>query len=188
MAAFRRFLVPALVVLLALAAAVLAGAVARQVLLDRLETRAMQDLRLRQALLTSEIARFRLLPRALADDRDLVAAAQSDAPAARAALNRKLEALAQEFGAAAIYAIDARGLAFGASNWRRPESFIGRDYTFRPISVRRCAMGRRSSSRWARPATRPGSISPPARQQARRWSWSSWSSMRSKARGVLRRA
>jgi C4-dicarboxylate-specific signal transduction histidine kinase len=35
-------------------------------------------------------------------------------------------------GAAAIYAIDARGLAFGASNWRRPESFIGRDYTFRP--------------------------------------------------------
>lgn len=132
MAAFRRFLVPALVVLLALAAAALAGALARQVLLDRLETRATQDLRLRQALLASEMVRFRLLPRALADDRDLVAAAQSAAPAARAALNRKLEALAQEFGAAAIYAIDARGLAFGASNWRRPESFIGRDYTFRP--------------------------------------------------------
>ncbi|NKJ44039.1 ATP-binding protein [Novosphingobium sp. SG720] len=132
MSSLRRFWALAAVLLLALGAAALAGAIARQVMLARVETQGRQDLRLRQALLASEIARFRLLPRALADDRDLVAAAQTPAPAARAALNRKLEALAREFGAAAIYVIDRGGFAFGASNWRQAQSFIGRDYNFRP--------------------------------------------------------
>ncbi|WQD94981.1 ATP-binding protein (plasmid) [Novosphingobium capsulatum] len=147
-------------VLVAMAAAGVAGAITRHVMLARLQTRAGQDLRLRQALLTSEIARFRLLPRALADDRDLVAATpvpgHTPAPAAQAALNRKLEALAQEFGAAAIYVIDRQGMAFGASNWRQPHSFIGRDYTFRPYFQQALQTGQAQQFALGTASHRPG--------------------------------
>ncbi|MCC6829460.1 MAG: sensor histidine kinase [Novosphingobium sp.] len=118
--------------LLALAAASVAGEVTRTISLGRLAARSVEDARLRQALLASEIARFRLLPRALADDRDLVAVTSSNSPQSLAALNRKLEILAREFGASAIYTVDRDGLAFGASNWRKADSFIGRNYRFRP--------------------------------------------------------
>lgn len=128
----RRIWAIATAVTLALAAAWIAGETTRTVVLGRLEARAVEGVRLRQALLASEIARFRLLPRALADDQDLVRAASSKSPQALHALNRKLETLAREFGASAIYVIDRNGATFGASNWRRPDSFIGRNYRFRP--------------------------------------------------------
>lgn len=128
----RRIWAIATAVTLALAAAWIAGETTRTVVLGRLEARAVEGVRLRQALLASEIARFRLLPRALADDQDLVRAASSKSPQAFHALNRKLETLAREFGASAIYVIDRNGATFGASNWRRPDSFIGRNYRFRP--------------------------------------------------------
>ncbi|MDP1028483.1 sensor histidine kinase, partial [Sphingomonas sp. KR1UV-12] len=88
------------------------------------------DARLRQALLASEVARFRLLPLAIADDRDLVAALAAK-PGAAQALNLKLEMLARETGAAAIYAIAPGGRTIAASNWRQARSFVGRDYRFR---------------------------------------------------------
>ncbi|WP_294319629.1 ATP-binding protein [uncultured Sphingomonas sp.] len=88
------------------------------------------DARLRQVLLASEIARFRLLPLALADDRDVVAAVQGG-DAARRALNRKLAALATSTSASVIYVVGREGVAIAASNWAGPGSFVGRDYAFR---------------------------------------------------------
>ncbi len=88
------------------------------------------DARLRQALLDSEIARFRLLPQALADDRDVIAAADG-APGADRRLNAKLEAFAHRIGASAIYLVGEDGFAISASNWRDDQSFVGRDYRFR---------------------------------------------------------
>ncbi len=78
------------------------------------------------------------------------------APAAQAALNRKLEALAQEFGAAAIYVIDRQGMAFGASNWRQPHSFIGRDYTFRPYFQQALQTGQAQQFALGTASHRPG--------------------------------
>lgn len=116
----------------AIAIALIAGAVTRRVALARFEARAMADARLRQALLASEIARFRLLPRVLADDRDVVAALQDPSPAALRRLNPKLEVLARELGAPVIYVIARDGTTVGASNWRMPDSFVGKAYGFRP--------------------------------------------------------
>lgn len=132
MMSMRRFWVFAGALCLAVVAAWISGEATRRIVLGRLEARAVEGVRLRQALLSSEIARFRLLPRALAEDRDLVTAASNNSPKALEALNRKLETRAREFGASAIYVIDRHGLTFGASNWRRPDSFIGRNYAFRP--------------------------------------------------------
>jgi len=88
------------------------------------------DARLRQVLLTSEIARFRLLPLALSDDRDVVAAVRGgDAP--RHVLDRKLAELARSTSASVIYLIGRDGVAIAASNWDDPQSFVGNSYTFR---------------------------------------------------------
>ncbi|MDJ0275871.1 ATP-binding protein [Sphingomonas sp. 2R-10] len=88
------------------------------------------DARLRQVLLASEVARFRLLPLALADDRDVVAAMRGEA-GATAALDRKFEALARTTGASVIYLVGTDGRAIAASNWAGPQSFVGNDYGFR---------------------------------------------------------
>ncbi|MCC2976081.1 sensor histidine kinase [Sphingomonas sp. PL-96] len=121
-------------ILLALAlpllAAWIAGQMAERNAWGRLRHEAHAAAQLRQALLTSELQRFQLLPLALSDDALLPAAMRRD-PAALRALNRKLEALAVEAGAATIYVLGLDGVALAASNWRSPQSFVGQDYGFR---------------------------------------------------------
>ena len=117
--------------LIGLVAALAAADVAGHRVLTALSSAAKTDARLRAALLDSEIARFRLLPLALADDRDVIAALDGAAPARRA-LDRKLELLAHVTGAATIYVVAPNGVAIAASNWREPQSFVGVDYRFRP--------------------------------------------------------
>ncbi|WP_203234532.1 ATP-binding protein [Sphingomonas solaris] len=118
----------------ALALCVLAGWLAG-LAVERRETARLiaattADARLRQGLLGSEIARFRLLPLAMADDRDLRAAV-AGIPGAARALDTKLETLSARTGAAVIYVIGPDGRAIAASNWRARTSFVGRDYRFR---------------------------------------------------------
>ncbi|PCD01781.1 two-component sensor histidine kinase [Sphingomonas spermidinifaciens] len=118
------------VALAAALAALIAGLVTRERVRAGLAESVMADARLRAALLDSELARYRLMPLALADDRDVVAALVGTAGAART-LDRKLEALAAATGASVVYVVDARGIAIAASNWRTPVSFVGNDYRFR---------------------------------------------------------
>lgn len=107
------------------------GAVVRAGATQRFVAEAMADARLRQALLANEVARFRLLPLALADDRDLVALV-SGKPGAQQVMNAKLERLSGTLGSPIIYVIRPDGLTLAASNWRDPRSFLGKDYSFRP--------------------------------------------------------
>ncbi|AOR75390.1 sensor histidine kinase [Novosphingobium resinovorum] len=115
----------------AAAVAFLTGLAVRQAATARFAAQAAIDARLRQALLASEIARFRLLPLALADDRDLVALV-AGRPGAEAVMNAKLERLSRDLGSPIIYIIRKDGLTLAASNWRDPRSFLGKDYSFRP--------------------------------------------------------
>ncbi len=117
-------------VLLSILVAVAVGRVAERRARADLVASMEADARLRQVLLASEIARFRLLPLALADDRDVVAAVRGADGAARS-LDRKLAALARSTGASVIYVIGRGKFAIAASNWADPQSFVGNDYTFR---------------------------------------------------------
>ena len=47
-------------------------------------------------------------------------------------VNRKLAKWQQESGAAYLYLMNPQGKAVAASNWQRPDSFVGNDYHFRP--------------------------------------------------------
>lgn len=87
---------------------------------------------LHAAVLRSELERHRSLPLVLAQDPDLPALLGSPGRDDIDRLNRKFERLARESRAAAIYALDANGVALAASNWREPTSFVGSDYRFRP--------------------------------------------------------
>lgn len=126
--AWIRWLLAALV--LSTVAAVVVGRIAERRARADLVASMEADARLRQVLLASEIARFRLMPLALADDRDVVAAVGGADGAARA-LDVKLASLARSTGASVIYVIGRDGLAIAASNWADPQSFVGKDYTFR---------------------------------------------------------
>ncbi|MEN2785054.1 ATP-binding protein [Sphingomonas qilianensis] len=142
-------------VVLALLAALLAGGIAEHRVVAAARVQAKTDARLRAALLNSEVARFRLLPMTLADDRDVVAAI--DRPAGdMGALNRKLEALARVTGAPTIYVIGANGVTIAASNWRTRYSFVGADYRFRPYFREARARGEGSQYALGTVSGRPG--------------------------------
>lgn len=128
-------------------AAFVAGWVTRGRVRAGLADTVMADARLRAALLDSELARYRLMPLALADDRDVVAALQGKAGAVPV-LDAKLEALAASTGASVIYVVDGRGRGIAASNWRTPTSFVGNDYAFRRYV--REAVDRGSAAQFAR--------------------------------------
>lgn len=117
-------------ILVTLAVALAVGQVARVRARAALAQVMLSDARLRASLLDSEIARYRLMPMTLGDDRDVVATL-AGISGASGLLDRKLEALARTTGAAVIYLVDRSGRAVAASNWRTPSSFVGSDYRFR---------------------------------------------------------
>lgn len=141
-----------------LAAIIVAGltfyAVQRRGLAQETAT-ARTDIQLRAALIASEMARFRLLPMALVDDRDVVAAVNGDARA-RAALSRKLEGLVAVTGARTIYVVGKDGKAIAASNWRSPQSFVGSDYSTRRYVRDALANGGASHFAMGSVSRRPG--------------------------------
>ena len=117
---------------LAVVAVLVAGETARREAEAAARRQAATAGALHAAVLRSELERHRSLPLVLAQDPDLLALLESPDRGDIDRLNRKFERLARETRAAAIYALDARGVALAASNWREPTSFVGSDYRFRP--------------------------------------------------------
>lgn len=118
----------AIAALIAVAAALGVGWISGERARQAVAATAATGAQLRATLLDSEMARFRLLPLALEDDRDVAAAL---AGGSAAPLNPKLESLARTTGAGAIYVIAPGGITLASSNWRSPRSFVGSDYRFR---------------------------------------------------------
>lgn len=129
----RRYLVAIGLVALCLLAALAMLVLDRAVRVNALaETRAeaTSQAAILAAGLESELNKFSLVPRVLAVDPE-VAALLGGEPGGSAVLNRRLAALAGQTNAAAIYLMDARGMTLAASNWDRPDSFVGSNYRFR---------------------------------------------------------
>lgn len=143
-------------VLLTLVAAGLAGQWARQ----RAEAGAGEQARsaavLHAAVLRSELERQRSLPLVLAQDPDAVALLSQ--PTARRVdqMNRKLESLADDARAAVIYVLDTDGLTRAASNWDRPDSFVGSNYGFRPYFIEALGQGQADFFALGTVSGRPG--------------------------------
>jgi two-component system, NtrC family, C4-dicarboxylate transport sensor histidine kinase DctB len=83
------------------------------------------------ALFDSELEKFRLLLLALAEYPDVASLLKTGGQNS-GSVNDRLERLAEKTNAAAIYVIDPLGRTLAASNYRKPTSFVGQNYAFRP--------------------------------------------------------
>lgn len=121
-----------LVAILAVAAIWFAGTVAGQRALRGVVSEGRASAALHSALLRSELQKYRLVPFALADDRQVRAALTTTGDTAIITeLDKRLERLNDSIHAAAIYLIDTGGKTLAASNWEQPLSFVGSNYGFR---------------------------------------------------------
>lgn len=92
-----------------------------------------QSLILSRHALTVEIERFRYLPAVAGEDARIRSALRApDDAATILSANGYLETLVETSGATHLYLLNASGVTIAASNWKRPESFMGQDYSFRP--------------------------------------------------------
>ncbi len=80
--------------------------------------------------LKSELDKFSLVPLVLAQDPQVQAALSGRAGDIRD-LDRRLETLARQTDASAIYLMNAKGDTLAASNWQLETSFVGSNYSFR---------------------------------------------------------
>ncbi|WP_412929746.1 sensor histidine kinase [Halomonas sp.] len=108
-----------------------AALLARDQALQGLRQDAENELRLSAASLVGHLSRYDYLPGLLASRemvRRFLASPQSQDPMP---LNRLLDRFRATAGVSDIYLIDRHGDTLAASNWHRPNTFIGQNYAFR---------------------------------------------------------
>ena len=113
-------------------AMVAAGELARRDAQADLARQADAAAALHAAVLRSELEKHRSLPVVLSQDPEVVGLLTGSDARSADLVSAKLETLAAQTRAAAIYVLDRNGVARAASNWREPTSFVGSDYAFRP--------------------------------------------------------
>jgi two-component system C4-dicarboxylate transport sensor histidine kinase DctB len=102
--------------------------------LEDLQATGRHRLNLYATNIEREIDKYAYFPATLGVQRDvlaLVAMASPDAARIRQ-INEYLEQLNERVGTLSIYILDRTGKVIAASNWRRADSFIGEDLSFRP--------------------------------------------------------
>lgn len=129
---------PALIAGWALIVAMVAfgvGETARRDVTQELARQAEASAALHAAVLRSELEKHRSLPAALVGDPDIATLLSNQPRPNSAVVNHRLEELARQTRAAAIYVIGSDGMTRAASNWRLPTSFVGADYGFRQYFI-----------------------------------------------------
>lgn len=91
-----------------------------------------QTLDLYVANLLGTLNRYEVLPRILGDLPALRAVLQQDSPQVRDNANRLLKRLRNQTGADVIYLMATDGDTLAASNWDEEDSFVDRNFAFRP--------------------------------------------------------
>jgi two-component system C4-dicarboxylate transport sensor histidine kinase DctB len=119
-----------------LAGAYVVGEAARRSAEAALARQSENAAALHAAVLRSELEKYRSLLPALATDPDVARLLKAPDSADTTTLNQRLETLADQTRAAAIYVIAADGVTRAASNWRQSISFVGADYSFRPYFIK----------------------------------------------------
>jgi two-component system, NtrC family, C4-dicarboxylate transport sensor histidine kinase DctB len=123
--------------------------------LDEARNAAQNEAAILAAGLESELDKFSLVPLVLARDPQVQSLMAGDG-AQRNGLNQRLEQLASQTGAAAIYLMDRQGLTLVASNWNRSDSFVGSTYGFRHYFLDALASGIASEFALGTVSRRPG--------------------------------
>lgn len=118
---------------------------ARNDALDEQLRSSNQQMQLHAAFIEGELARYEAVPGLIATNQRVIKALQQpDNYSARQALNEYLEHAAKSTGALDIYVMNNQGLTVAASNWQSPNTFVGRNFSYRPYfqQAMQGAMGR----------------------------------------------
>lgn len=127
----------------------------RAAALGKAEKAAQNEAAILAAGLESELDKFSLVPLVLARDPQVRSLMAGDS-AQQGGLNQRLEQLASQTGAAAIYLMNRDGLTLAASNWNRPDSFVGSAYGFRQYFINAKASGVAAEFALGTVSRRPG--------------------------------
>ena len=101
--------------------------------LAELQATGRHRLDLYSASLEREIGKYAYFPATLGLERNVLALLQKQGgPHLPAQINSYLEQLNERAGTLAIYVIDTSGRVLVSSNWRRADSYVGEDLSFRP--------------------------------------------------------
>ena len=101
--------------------------------LAELQATGRHRLDLYSASLEREIGKYAYFPATLGLERNVLALLQNKGePDLPAQINSYLEQLNERAGTLAIYVIDHTGRVLVSSNWRRADSYVGEDLSFRP--------------------------------------------------------
>lgn len=91
-----------------------------------------QTLDLYVANLLGTLHRYEVLPQILSDLPALRAAVVNPQPLSQQAANQLLKDISQQTGADVMYLMDPSGQTLAASNWDKQDTFVGRNFAFRP--------------------------------------------------------
>ena len=107
--------------------------VAQRLGIAELQGTGLHRLDLYAASLEREISKYAFLPGTLSLEQGVLELlSRPDDGEAVSRVNSYLERLNERAGTLSIYVMDTHGRVVAASNWRRPESFVGEDLSFRP--------------------------------------------------------
>lgn len=123
--------------------------------LDEATQAAQNEAAILAAGLESELGKFSLVPLVLARDPQVQALMAGD-ESQQSGLNQRMEQLAGKSGAAVIYLMDRNGLTLAASNWHRPDSFVGSIYGFRRYFIDAKSLGVATEFALGTVSRRPG--------------------------------
>lgn len=130
---WRRLMLWAVVLAVALALAGLAGRWASEVAIDKLRVAGAQRLDGYAVSLENLLSKYDFLPGTLELNKDVIALLKRPADEAlRAQVNAYLEQLNRRSGSTTIYIVNLDGVTQAASNWRSRQSFVGDYVAFRP--------------------------------------------------------
>ena len=116
--------------------------VAQQLGLADLQATGLHRLDLYTASLEREIGKYAFLPGTLGLERDVLdLLRRPEDEKLGPSVNAYLEQLNDRAGTLSIYVIDTAGHVVASSNWRRADSFIGEDLSFRPYFREAMASG-----------------------------------------------
>ncbi|HTH18328.1 MAG TPA: ATP-binding protein [Magnetospirillum sp.] len=120
------------VALLALVAGIAGYRISEGMGLAELQATGRHRLDLYAASLEREIDKYAYFPATVGLERDVIRLLTQGGDFTSHAVNLYLEQLNQRAGTLAVYVLDLEGKVVAASNWNRPDSFVGENLSYRP--------------------------------------------------------
>lgn len=100
--------------------------------LDNLRRSEKTTLELVTNSLRSEIRQYEIIGSVLATNKELIEFLGDESETSQEVINQQLQAINSTTGSLDTYLMNREGLSVAASNWKKPNSFVGKNFSYRP--------------------------------------------------------